>query len=285
MSYNYNIPLVKSRGGVPLRQYIVCDGIDRVSGTPADCNLQFNQPVQNIHSLRLECAVIPYSMYVVRGYIPLYESGQVGSLYKKVTLPLSAYDNTNIASAVATALTSASTVGNVYTASFNTTTGKLTINSTGSFSLQWTTDYNSYQILPDGSSTFNNGMYNKLGFNYINQTLNVPDPDTSLGPSTTSSGFCRFSINNIYITCTPLGSSTITTGENSNVTYVVPVNGNFGDYIIFTSNNAYIADIYFGSKNITLNNINVVLSYPAGDTIDLNGADPSYVFSYLEYET
>ena len=311
MSYN-NLPLLKSRGGVPLRQYIVCDTIDRISGPPGEASFTLNQPVQNVHSIRLESATIPYTWNnivapILNGntiiypyhtgdalagsndYIPLYEVGLAGGAqYIVVGLPSGQYSTTNIGSAVGTALTTASTLfgnGYTYTAIYDNYSGKITITSTGNFQLLWTTDWNNYPYY-NNKSTSGNFMYTILGYNYVNQSASppTPDPDTPLSTSSTSSGFCQLSIKNIYMNVAPFGSSTITSGVNSNVTYAIPIGGNFADYIIFNANNNYHSDIFFASKNLSMGGIKVKISYPTGYFIDFNGQDSSYVFSYLQYE-
>jgi hypothetical protein len=281
-AYNTRLPLLRTRAGIPYRQEITLNTINRqVGGTTSDCRFIVNNPIKNVHSLRLESCSLPNSFYAIfpTSFIPFYENGSGLPTYTKVYLPAQNYNSSNIAQAVATALTAASTLGATYTCTFDINTGKLTTTTNGGvFQFQWTTaDQN---MLETGF-----GMYDNLGFNYINETQNLPDPDTSsVGGSITSSGACQLSVKNLYITVSPVGTAVTTAGANTSTSYIIPVNADFGQWIIFNSGTGYQSDVFVESAGYTLGSINIRVTYSNGSTVDFRGVNASFTFSYLQYE-
>ena len=200
---------------MPEKKYIYVDSSDREVGTTGEFVIQLTSTIYNIKKLTLEGAIIPYSFYNIGPDAAIVFQEQAGGGIISTPIPTQYYTPTTLATEVAALLNGTSPNTLTYTCTYNSSTGKYTIGSSGNFGLLWTTAVNTDQY---------NYLYYNLGFNKLN-ILHGPDPDTGYGTSHVSSGIGSLTFNYIWIRITSIFGNDIATTSSSNVTYCVPVNG------------------------------------------------------------
>ena len=258
----------------PKRGFIFVDSSDRQSGNSGNFRVSFNPTIRNIQSLRLESATIPYSWYdVVENVSFLLVEESAGGGTFQVTVPTQHYSPSDLATALSTAMTTASLNGYVYNVSYNANSGKYLIASLtigDNFRLLWTT------------STVNdplNYMPYFLGFNNVN-TLSLPDPDSGFAGIFQSSGIGAMAQEYIWIRISPIFiTSQLTTAAN-NVSFTVPINGNWLDKIQYNFHAGYEQHLYIATCGQHLKDIEIQLFTQDNQPLDTNGVQSSFVFSY-----
>lgn len=257
------------------RKYLYISGWNRSDGTPNSFTAVINPTIVNVRTIRLESCVIPYSFYDIDGqYLPLSEDG---TTIVPVSVPRQHYSPTELATAWSLALSVASPNSYVYTVTYNYDTLGYTFASTGNFAFLWTTDYN---LNPA------NNMYTKAGYIGTTSGLTHPAPDTTLagGHVSVSAGILTFEY--LSVTVRPIFDSII--ANNIGVSsFLVRVNGNFGDLMSFDRFSSCETEFYIKSAGTNLSQITVTIQRPfnaVNTAIDFNGLSPNFLFSYTQYE-
>jgi hypothetical protein len=257
------------------KKFINVDSGFRLAGSSSEFRIELQNTIEDVRVLTLESCCVPFTWFDIRPtyHVPLQEDGQG---ITEVTVPSQHYSPTELASALAGALTTASLNGNTYTVSYNTQTGGYTITSDNStFQLAWYTDFYTNQ-------NFNNYMYYVLGFGALTQ-LRGPDPDTGYALSQTSSGVGMSSSPYLWLTVKPYGQN-YTTVSNQTCFALIPVTGNFGDKVYYNAHSMYDQYAEFPFKGYNLRELLVTLRFADGTAVNLNGTDISLILGYTQFE-
>lgn len=241
---------------------------DRIYGSSSDFTVQMQQSINNIKSLKLEAAAIPISWYPIQPayyHVPLAEGANPTV---NVSVPTGWYTPPDLATALATALNSASPGGATYTVTYSTLTGKYTIASTTSFSLPWATDIAAYP---------SNFMEYVLGWQ--------KSPDTTPAVSVTSPGVGTMNDLFVSLVVKPVTTNAYTcTTTVASTSFTIPVLGNQEDIIYYLNNGTgYSQQLDYQVPSINLRELTITLRHISGQVVDLNGAPIALVFSYSQH--
>lgn len=175
---------------------------DRINGTPSKFTV--NVPFQfTSNRFKLIYAAIPNSIYNVSLYnntITILE----GSTRVSVTIPVGYYSYPTLYTAMANALTTASTIASTYTVT--TSNLLVTITSSGSF-----------RIVYDSSP-----LLQYLGYPRTGTSAAAASQMAALAPALSPS--------QLYITLSGFSNAVYTTNQRVNATFIVPMNASIGQY-------------------------------------------------------
>ena len=187
-------------------------------------------PLNDIAAMKIIEVQIPFSYYVINGVnntFVLQES--VGMVNTTVTLPVGNYDANSLVTALQVALTAASANSYTYTVTYATSSGKLTIVSSGAnaFTLTFGLPTNSGNVnprlfigFPGGSTTSGVG-----GVLVSPNSIQITGPDYLYVNSQTIGSDCK--------TYLPVGAVNIAQGGQGPQMAKVPVNCNPGSTIFW----------------------------------------------------
>jgi hypothetical protein len=194
----------------------------RVSGTPYDFIFKASDPLVGTYTLK--SLVLNNSFFNINSSNNIIYFSENGS-NKTCTLTAGFYNATNIASALQTALTTASGGYAGYTVTYTATSGKLTVSSTQNFSFTFATNTT-------------NSLGPLLGFN----------TDTTAG--TTQVADSIMNLNPILSFNIDIDShlNVMDMGGYSGSTFVIPNSVNSTDFVIYEPNMGFEQSIVFSQS-------------------------------------
>lgn len=236
--------------------YLCSNGRSDGDNNKPTFNLDYS--VQEVKKIQVAEVEVPITWY-------LFDSNhnsitiQEGVLTATATIPVGNYNSTTIISALKTALDSASPLGQTYTVSISSLTSKMTISSTGNFSIVSGT-INTLLGLPSSSSS----AASVIGSNVVQ--LNYPN-------------FIHLRSN--LGSLAPYSANIDDNNLSNNILARIPIDKSYGEVVFYKpfldKNNYFTIDSYIQS-------INYLFTYPdpnyPNDTskdiqIDFNGAETS----------
>lgn len=258
----------------PRRRPLFVDSRDRYSGTTSNFSCDLRLPATQLLELRLESASIPYVWYNVPSiiYLPFEEQAGGPALVLAAIAP-DQYTGAALAAAAQTALNAASPNLLTYTVAYDPVSFGFTISATGNFRMRWTTYYSSNPVDP---------VWQRFGANTLTQpgltpsgVLGpLPDPDSAYAASWSSSGVAILGERYLWLSVGELAANDMaTTNSASQVAVPLLVNGNYGDYLQFSSNGLYDAVLFQGCSGKFIKSVQVILKDSRGQVVDLRGAD------------
>ena len=240
-----------------MENYIIINSANRTSGSPGNFSVQLQETIKDLRYLKLQQAYIPYSFLIVAGQSISFEESLGGGAIT-VAIPPAHYDYSTFATAVKTLLDANSPNGLTYTVVFDATTLLYTISSTGNFSLIFNASTKSAKYLGFANST-----------------------TTVAAASVTSTQAANISEPYLTISISPWENN-ITSTDYYPRGWMVPINGNFGDLLVYTEGLVDNQLIKFSpSRNIY--QMDIRLSYPDGSPVDMRGNNITLKFSYDTY--
>jgi len=229
-------------------QYLVLNSQDRVSGYPHQYKAYINPALESFKKVELYNISMPNTIYNITSVNNLIYFSE-GSTALVATITPGAYNSTSILTAISTAMTSSSTSSYTYTATFNQNTFMITITSTGSFTLTFSTN------------TTNSAGY-ILGF-----TTN-----TSAGTSQTGNQVIQLNQPLFYyITISQFPICVKSTNSIDMATFVFSSTANAGNIETYNVLQRYCEIFTYDNQNIK--EIDVKLSLPNNQVPNLNGGD------------
>lgn len=213
-------------------------------------------PLQNVKQFKVLEVSIPASYYSIQSWNNTFRV-TIGATSYTVTIPAGNYDNTTIAAALYTALTSA--VANGWVVTFSNVTNKLTFTGTSAFSFTF------LSATGDSDAALIIGFTPNTTVASVAGSITAPNVVNLSGP------------NWIYIYSTKLGSfiSTYTAvgplfdGNQNIVIAKVPVSVNTSGTLVWQDP---APDHWFNVENLyNLNELDVYLMSPEKQLLQLNG--------------
>lgn len=232
-----------------------------------DFTTTLTRPITDIRKLTLEQVIIPFTFTTIQSAdkIPFVEGANPEIL---IQMPVSSPTFTELATIIGNLLTANSPGGSTYTCTYSDSTGKFTI--TNSLNLLFTFNWDSQLNVNK-----NNNSWQLLGANNLIWNHTQPQASTWISP-----GVVLLNPGSLYITILPV-SSNITSLLKRNTTFIIPINGNFQDLIIWERNAGDEQSIYFNSKGFNLNRFEVQIKNFYGDILEI----PGYVKILVSYDT
>jgi len=240
-------------------QNLIVRSADRILSADSPANFTVDLSLDNGFqgsSLQLKEVWLPNTIYNIRtGINDLFVFSSQSSGSSTVTITAGAYTVATLIVALQALVNAVQ--ANTLTISQNTTTGKLlfTANNGGNLIKLLASQWNKSTVA--------------LGFG-------LSGTDTAVFSSSLSSPFVpQLQPDILYLFVRELTPSSYTTSKRSQdrPTFLIPVNANTGDIITYKRNGDFDQHIQFESKRVFLNRLSVVLQYPGGEVVDLNGAD------------
>lgn len=217
----------------------------RNSGTPSNFSYQLLVAISNPKKVALENIQIYNTAYTINDYNNKLYWIDSTSVARVSTLTNGNYTATSLADHIQTVLNA---VSPTFTVSFSTTSGKITISSTGNFSLTF------------GTNTVNS-CASTIGFNDSNKT-----------GQPTYTGENVVNLNSKYYTVHADILNTNNTHQSdqiNSIIAIVPNNVNFGDCICYSPNLAKSFEL----KQTEISSLNFYVKDDKKNTVDLNGVD------------
>ena len=201
--------------------YIFINSRDTDFGSSARFSIDFQNsgiPFNDSEiAIALDYCIMPNLIYPIRSGRNTIVINE-GTTDIRVIIPDGNYDVSTFPTALKTALDAATGAARVYTVSISSTTNKITISATGTFSLMF------------ASSSTSENMWKILGFAY--QT------NTSLSASQTGSMPVRLDGDEYYVlTLENIGNENMSSAFNMRgLMDIIPMHGAFGDVIYYRPN-------------------------------------------------
>lgn len=250
-------------------QTLLIDSYDRIEGTSTAFRINLNQVKENIESIQLVSAIIPNTAYNVYNYTIngiLYQNNLIP--FREVasdafaTVPIGNYSITNLIAAIGVAMTSSSPNLQVYTASYDSSTFKITVTTSGPnpFAFRF-------------AATFGGTNYTNINLSYVMGFNNTNTGVAAL--SLTSNNVVNLSGIPYYVIKNNNLQNNVFTTEATSGMYYIPnnVNGaNIAYYLCSTEKDGNIMKFNKGSYT-TLTQLNISLMDTYERIVDLNGAD------------
>lgn len=217
----------------------------RNSGTPSNFSYQLLVAISNPKKVALENIQIYNTVYTINDYNNKLYWIDASSVARVSTLTNGNYTATSLADHIQTVLNA---VSPTFTVSFSTTSGKITISSTGNFSLTF------------GTNTVNS-CASTIGFN-----------DSNKSGQATYTGENVVNLNTKYYTVHADILNTNNTHQSdqiNSIIAIVPNNVNFGDCICYSPNLAKSFEL----KQTEISSLNFYVKDDKKNTVDLNGVD------------
>lgn len=244
--------------------------IDRLYTTDTVNNfttsLALNNGFKTVKEISLVHAWIPNTIYNVRtGINDSIVINHNGGGNTTVTLSAGVYSASSIATALGSALTTA--LGVTYTASVSSSTGLLTIsNATAAFTLPL--------------ASWSSGATALYGFNAALGTVSSTGSFSVTGTRVPQLGQPSC----ILINMAPAGQNMRSTSQADRPTFLVPIDVNSGDVIVFNEKSYFKQCKFFeNNRGIDMTYIQVQLNFPGGESVNLNGSDWQMVLK-IKYE-
>jgi hypothetical protein len=211
---------------------VYLDSLDSVQTDPAFLKTDWptfylNRAVQNVAKMKVLSAEIPFSYYVINATNNTFFLTESSSAL--VTLPVGNYTSSTLSSTLGTALTTASLgLGSrTYTVTYNNTTQKLSITSTGAFSLTFGSSNDSGQTNPRFILGFNGGVISSVG-----NAITAPNAVQITGPNYVYLNSTQ--LGSITQTFLPLNSINLQSGQKGPQIARIPIQCNPGDVSYYT---------------------------------------------------
>jgi len=250
------------------RHYVFFDSFDRDDkfGTlSTDCTITLpNHQIINPRFFRLEQCTIPQTYYEQFAPIPLEEQAGGGLIY--VSIPAGNYSPVQYATAMKTALDSASPNGYTYTVTYSSFTHKFTISTTANFELAYRTAFDA-----------------KIDANNYSAGFNNPIEDTGFALSHTSNGTAILGATQFMFLALEGVPTAYTTSRNLTATYMIPIDSNSWEVNFYQNNNEFDNRVDMSSNGRAYSTFRVRLMYFNGNVVDLNGAEWSFCLSYEKW--
>lgn len=234
--------------------YLYISSNDRIRQTETSSNftVHLNHPIENKHSISLSHFSVLNTMYNVTSLNNRISVHYSGNDYHAM-ITEGAYNISTLTSALKTALdNNGSTV--TYTVTYDSTTFKLTISGDSAFSLLF------------GSES-----------NQINQLLGFPAEDTSSSTSHVGSYAVDLHSPILFIRINQLGTQYNASNRNDRMTFVVPVQVNSGDAIIYNEKISF--DQKRDLHGRALSELHIQIVDKNNKVIDLHGAEVTMIFT------
>lgn len=249
---------------------IVIDSRSRsaASNSSSDCLFQLSNPIslagrRCVRLLSFVCYSTVYNVTARNNVIPFEENATV----KQATVPAGFYTASSLATAVKTALDTASGGFATFTVTYSSTTGKVTIASTQSFELLFASGANSAT-----------SMFDVLGFT---DASGVNPVDTAPGTSVTAPYIADLSApSQFYLTLSEFDTHHHTT-EQTYFTFVVPNTSALGSVSTFHYNANYDQTIAVPQNLTHLRTFSVRVHDVRGRVLDLNNSEWTMVVELL----
>jgi hypothetical protein len=214
---------------------------------------------KSIAKVELEHVFIPNTIYTIRTGINDTLAVTVSATPYTATIAPGFYTVSTLPAAIVTALGAA--VSNSWACTISTTTGLITITGTTTFFFSFSTNatialgkilgYNTSAVMTTGTT--------QTGTSVVNLS----------GPT------------HIYIHIFGLKDGARSSLQTMKPTFIVPINANAGDVILYNSKTGWNQCLYFGNDQI-LNDFAVYLTFQDGEQVNLNGIDWSMIWN-VEY--
>lgn len=234
--------------------YIYLDSKDKVSGTNSDFQINVTDLVTNSHKeISIESVILPKSFYAINANNRTFQL-TISASSETISLTLGNYTMAQFLTELKTKLDASSLTADIFTVTYSTSTGALTIVS----------DLNAFTIT---SGTRN--------YRYLGLPPSTPQSSTSLSwtsPRVIDIGSTRYL--DILLSGVGLASSNTYNANNDVLARVFANVANF-ETIYYTSGNFDYVSI-FGDK-LSILRISVVDDF--GDVVELNGSDISLVLA------
>jgi hypothetical protein len=227
---------------------------DRVSGSSHSFSIELPEAIRSVNKVRLVQASIPNTWYIINNDNNTLDcSDNTGDF--TITLTLGNYTAIELASHIMTQL---NTEGNGnYTVSYDKSIYKFHFeNSTNNFELKF--------------NSTNNNLHNVLGF------ANV---DLSGSQGYFSSNVIYLSTPYIQLNISQFPTRVITTLRGGGYTFIVPVNANSSNFIMYRDSD-FLQEFHYESR-LNLYNLDIQLRGKNGDLLDLNGAEWDFILDLV----
>lgn len=229
-------------------KYIIIDSRDKIKGNSNDFTVTLNPAFNNVKKVELLSLSLPQTIYNINSTNNVIYFNETGPLLSTTITPGN-YSASILASTIASTLTTASPNLYTYTSSISNLTYKMTITSTGNFSL-----------------LFGSNILNSIG-PFIGYTI-----DTISALSQISNGIILLYQPSYYIIdILELPVSTKSSNVKDFGTFVINTRTNSGDIEIFEVLNRYHIIESYDNQNIY--QLNIKLKTYNNVLVDLNGAE------------
>lgn len=233
-----------------IRNFLI-ESSNKSYGSSSNFNIILDEPIK-VDEVRLLHSRIPVTWYNIDSFNNniLFNEG-AGNL--TATIPVGNYAISELVSEIKTQM---DIVGSdTYTVTYNTKTMKLTIASTGTFSLLF--------------NTSTSEIWEMIGFTKTN---------TSVGASHTGTNVIDLvRIKYIQIIIAELGLFGRSTNTNYEYTFIIPVTENRSDILHFNDENNFNQLQRLNGRIV--NNMNIILRDQKNRTINLNGSEISILIA------
>jgi hypothetical protein len=214
---------------------------------------------KSISKVELEHVFIPNSIYTIRpGINDTFAVTVSATPYVAVISP-GYYTASSLPAAIVTALTAA--VSNTWTCSISSTTGLITITGTTTFFFSF-------------STTATQNLGKMIGYN-INAVMTTGTTQTGTNVVNLSEP------THIYIHVFGLKDGVRSTLQTMKPTFIIPINANSGDVILYNANTGWKQCLLFGNDQI-LNDFTIYVTLANGEQVNLNGLEWSMIWN-VEY--
>ena len=227
---------------------VVVNSHERLSSSASSTDFEviLYSTLSNVSKIQLNWIQIPNSIYNISSSNNIVTFTENATL-KTATIPVSAYNSDELATELASILTTASGGYNTYTVTYNTETYMFTFSATNAF------------MLNCSKAKF---PYHELGFS---------NSDTSSATSITSSYIVSLEQPNELIVSIHETDSLLITGDTQfGATFIIPNKAFLGEVLTFVSN---VPMYMVLSEHTTITNLCIGLKDRYRNTIGLNGAD------------
>jgi len=234
---------------------LVINSQNRQSGSSNNFTIAFNHTI-SAEMISLSDVIIPNTIYTISA------AQQNNTIYfndgsnHTAIIPDGYYSLTNLLTQIGSSMTTASGTY-TYTASYTASTYRITISSTGSFSLTF------------GTNTSSSAAY----------TLGFSNTNTSSASSQTGTNAVNLITPMIYITIKQIGGAVTILPNGMSSTFVVPVTTT-PTYSIFQPKNANFEQVYLFEGGQKWSFFDIQLFDVNGNALSLNGADWQLILEY-----
>lgn len=243
-----------------MANYIIINSQDRTSGTSSNFIINNNNIIRlnGKKQLTLKSLSIFNTIYTINSNNNKIDFNE-NATNKTTTLTNGWYDSSSLCTHISSSMTTTSGGFATFTATYNSTTGKITISSTQNFSLLFLTGTNkSYS------------PYRELGFTDVNGINAI---DTSVSTSSTANNIVNLGIPlTLYISINNWNGSNIKDTSNTHCTFAIPIKAGFRELIEYNSSDIKQTVEIPPGINI-ISNTMVSLTSINNKSIDLNGSE------------
>lgn len=240
-----------------LNRFVHINSFDRLNGNSNNCIIQLDKPIdftKRNKRMKLVNFVIPNTIYNIttNNYnIPFFED----STSKNTQLTPGYYTASTLATHISTQMTSTSSGYATFTASYSSTTMKITISSTQNFGLEF-----------ESGTNASTSLWRELGYT---QT------DTSTGTTSHVASNC---INlaipyTIYIQVDILGSNNIVESNGNESTFIVPITNGNSTLINYREKDNFLQEAQLNTGINLINKIRIRLEDRNRNLIEINNSD------------